>query len=60
MNNKIIEYRKTHPRCRYCKYAHQDRYSTWTCLAKQQSHFGQVSDTKFKGVFCQLFEVKEN
>ena len=59
MTNKIIEYRKTHPRCRYCKHVCQNTF-TWKCLAKQKSHDGSVSDTTLKGMFCELFEAKEN
>ena len=59
MTNKIIEYRKTHPRCRYCKYACQNNFG-WKCLAKQTSYVGHVSNTTFKGMFCGLFEVKED
>ena len=59
MTNKIIEYRKTHPRCRYCKHAHQNSFS-WKCLAKEKSCYGSVSDTTIKGMFCGLFEVKED
>lgn len=57
MTNKIIEYRKAHPRCRYCKYANQSTY-LWKCIAKQKTCIGAVSDTIFKGMFCGLFEVK--
>ena len=59
MTNKIIEYRKNHPRCHYCKYACQNTFN-WKCLAKQTSCYGQVSETKVKGMFCGLFEVKED
>ena len=59
MNDKIIEYRKTHPRCRYCKHVCQNYYS-WKCLAKQKQYMGSVSDTTFKGMFCGLFDVKED
>ena len=59
MTNKIIEYRKKHPRCRYCKHASQD-YCSWKCLAKQKKHMGSVSDTTFKGMLCGVFEFKED
>jgi hypothetical protein len=59
MEDKITEYRKANPRCRYCKHSCQNNFS-WTCLAKQQSHYGSLSETIFKGMFCKLFEAKEH
>ena len=59
MTHKIIEYRKKHPRCRYCKHAYQNTFE-WKCLAKQKGYYGSVSNTTLKGIFCELFEVKEN
>jgi hypothetical protein len=59
MTDEIITYRKTHPRCRYCKYASSGMYY-WTCSAKQKRHSGALSDTILKGMFCELFEAKEH
>jgi hypothetical protein len=59
MTNKIIEYRKKHPRCRYCKHTYQNNFG-WKCLAKNKIHIGSVSETIFRGMLCGLFEFKED
>ena len=72
MDNKILEYRKRHPRCRYCKYNEIvdlsrlpidsiDVYEK--CALKDKYLYDACSNIKrnyknYKGIFCKWFEVK--
>lgn len=65
--DKIIEYRKKHPRCRYCKY--RKRISIPDCMLLSSYYLKCSLKDKYldddglfwdlKGFFCQWFEPEE-
>ena len=70
--SKMIEYRKKHPRCRYCEYlkkeesiewifdgvAAMDRYKIirYYCPIKKT----YIKINAFKGCFCKIFKPRED
>ena len=59
----VMEYRQTHPRCKYCKYKHYVSNplcgtGIFRCELKDKALF----DTLFwniKGIFCKWYRAKE-
>lgn len=59
MDNKIIEYRNKHPRCRYCKYFKRITTPVLSdyckCVLKDKLVKEYFLD--IRGIFCKWFEV---
>lgn len=63
MNNKIINFRKSHQCCLYCKYADAGCFgaiprddSIWVCKLSMHG----ILFKSLQGKFCKWFEVDEN
>ena len=61
MDQKILEYRKTHPKCKFCKYlklhcgeAATDFYSFWECQLKDKVIVWNNLPT-----LCRYYTIKE-
>lgn len=62
INNRIIDYRKKHPRCRYCKYKHYVEHVYIgifynECILKDKIINNYLG---IAGIFCKWFEVNGN
>lgn len=67
MDEKIIEYRQNHPRCRYCKYKKREETCKYmpgasvyyVCCLKDKYLYEDISFLiPYKGMFCKWFEVR--
>ena len=61
MDKKIIEYRKKHPRCRYCDYLEIKNYdwvgiTLYRCLLKDL--FLKNNSCNLQGCFCKNFKIR--
>lgn len=58
---RVNEYRKTHPRCRTCYFAHEPSYGNgWVCIAKNKKFpYEHLRDTKLRGCLCGLYQSVE-
>lgn len=62
IEEKVMNYRQLHRRCRTCKYAKEhitDLYE-WYCSAKNQAHIFNLKYTIIAGCLCGLYEPKSN
>ena len=60
--DKFIEYRKNHPRCRYCKYSYllnTPKYiNIWIHKCDLKDEIIRFFDWKYCGCFCNYFELE--
>lgn len=55
---KINQYRENNSRCRTCIFAEGD-YSYWFCTAKRKRFEGNLRESRFRGIFCSLYEARK-
>lgn len=55
----VDEYRKKHKRCTTCVYS-EERTCDWFCKAKRKKYSGSLFYTRFKGMFCRMYEPMKN